>query len=177
MRKTLAICLLCVDWQKHKNLFCKAVTRSSNIVAPKKSFVIHNPSRGVFVCKNVAKLRVAWHLFSTAQMINCDQNTTLLSIFEWEAGKTYYNLPGSWSAAGQGRSNRRRGGGGSTYPPDFDRKRTKSFSFSVSSMFLRLIFFNFPTALQEVREGGTREPFFVRNDHQGPVFKGLCTTG
>ena len=68
-------------------------------------------------------------------------------------------------------------GGGSTYPPDFDRKRTKSFSFSVSSMFLRLIFFNFPTALQEVREGGTREPFFVRNDHQGPVFKGLCTTG
>ena len=114
MRKTLAICLLCVDWQKHKNLFCKAVTRSSNIVAPKKSFVIHNPSRGVFVCKNVAKLRVAWHLFSTAQMINCDQNTTLLSIFEWEAGKTYYNLPGSWSAAGQGRSNRRRGGGART---------------------------------------------------------------
>ena len=41
-----------------KTYFAIAVTRSSNIVAPKakKSFVIHNPSRGVFVCKNVAKL-------------------------------------------------------------------------------------------------------------------------
>jgi hypothetical protein len=137
MRKTLAICLLCVDWQKHKNLFCKAVTRSSNIVAPKKSFVIHNPSRGVFVCKNVAKLRVAWHLFSTAQMINCDQNTTLLSIFEWEAGKTYYNLPGSWSAAGQGRSNRRRGGGGGEHvPPRFWQKENQIF-------FLQCVFYVF----------------------------------
>ena len=68
MRKTLAICLLCVDWQKHKNLFCKeAATRSSNIVAPKakKSFVIHNPSRGVFVCKNVAKLLVSGEWLDT----------------------------------------------------------------------------------------------------------------
>ena len=64
------------------------------------------------------------------------------------------------------------------HPPDFDREKSKSFSSRGPSMCLRpLNFLDLPTALQEVREGGTREPFFVRNDHQGPVFKGLCTTG
>ena len=63
------------------------------------------------------------------------------------------------------------------HPPDFDRERSKTFSSRGLSMCLRpLNFLDLPTALK-VREGGTREPFFVRNDHQGPVFKGLCTTG